>query len=325
MVTESSETPAVDSEIQYHYVAYRGADGHLWAITFDSNSEWSDNPQKMEVGITGSPAFTRYKGVNYCFHQGYSDDGKLWYGAFEYSEGKFKWLFDAPVPEKTGSSAQVKMSRSPSVVTCNGLLYCLYQGPDCDGTLRYTRTDGQQWFSSKASLGDGAPVAESPAAAVYTDRGSDNILVAYQGADRSNGTLQPDGSLNYMVMTAKDQWSDSGPVPNVGISDGPTLIPYPSGGKIYCLHQGEMFGEGWLWYAVFDGQVWSPDKSVEGVGLSSRPGAAVIFEAGRELLCCVHRGQNYSDDLWYSTFDGSKWSSDIQKPKLGVSEGPAVM
>ena len=63
----------------------------------------------------------------YVFHQGFKDDGQLWYSYFDGQT----WAGDQQV-------ANVGMSESPSATVFNDRLYVFHQGSGDDGQLWYS-------------------------------------------------------------------------------------------------------------------------------------------------------------------------------------------
>src|SRR5713101_8238469 len=81
---------------------------------------------------------------------------------------------------------------------------------------------------------------------------------------------------------------------------------------VYCAHQGPGHN-GQLWLAATGsrptdkGWLFS-DQLVPSLGMSASP---ALLEVGRSL-CCFHQGSGNSGQLWYTTFDGKKWTPDQQ-------------
>src|ERR1019366_964965 len=65
-----------------------------------------------------------------------------------------------------------------------------------------------------------------------------------------------------------------------------------------------------LWYASFDGSLWSGQQQIPGV-LSSIGPALVDFNSE---LYAMWKGSNGDQRLWYASFDGSNWSGQANVP-----------
>ena len=103
--------------------------------------------------MSESPSVVSYGGLIYLFHQGYGDDGQLWYNT---SPDGQTWNGDQQVPD-TG------MSESPSAVL-DGALYVFHQGSGEDGQLWYNTFDGQTWLGDRQVQNTG--MSASPFAVV---------------------------------------------------------------------------------------------------------------------------------------------------------------
>jgi hypothetical protein len=94
--------------------------------------------------------------------------------------------------------------------------------------------------------------------------------------------------------------------------------------NLYVFHHGWGLN-GQLWYSVFDGKNWAPDRQVPNVGISGSPSAVVYPGRG---IYVFHQGYDpklVSDELWYSFFDGTNWAPDTRVPNVGVSEEPSAV
>lgn len=125
----------------------------------------------------------------------------------------------------------------------------------------------------------------------------------------------PNTSPDRGLRWSKDQQLRTDGGGDVGTTGPGALIEY--NGLLWCIHPGKR-GTGqepYLCYTVFDGNKWSKDQQLKtesggDVGTYGSPILAV-FDG---KLWCVHRGaDNLRRDfeyLWYTVFDGSKWSED---------------
>src|SRR5271168_1499338 len=120
---------------------FRPDDGQLWGSYYDG-ANWSADSQIVQnLGMTGSPSAVPWLGGIAVFHQGYADNGQLWY---TYSQDGQQWGGDTPWGGGSpGFPVQdLGMSESPSAVVYNGLLYVFHQGSSDNGQLWYSYYDG---------------------------------------------------------------------------------------------------------------------------------------------------------------------------------------
>ena len=89
----------------------------------------------QNLGISESPSAVVYNGNLYVFHQGFGDNGQLWYSVFDGSN----WAPDTLVQN-------VNMSGSPSAVLWAGGITVFHQVSDSNEQLWYTYSgDGTNW------------------------------------------------------------------------------------------------------------------------------------------------------------------------------------
>ncbi len=140
------------------------------------------------------------------------------------------------------------------------------------------------------------------------------------------------GSDGYLWCATFDgqTWSDDNLIPDTnhayGTSGPPAAVVFND--KLYCIREGRG-GNGWMWYATFDGRIWSRDallpNSRNAFGTSGRPALAVY----NGKLYCVHEGRGDDGWVWCATFDGENWSQDEPIPNssnaYGTSGPPALV
>ena len=79
----------------------------LWYCSFDGQA-WDVDQQVPDVGLTDSPALAVFNNQFYCIHQGYGDDGQLWYlasNAIQPAPISVEWFPDKQVPNAVLSTA----------------------------------------------------------------------------------------------------------------------------------------------------------------------------------------------------------------------------
>jgi chitinase len=169
-----------------------GNDGQLRYSVFQDTNSGGDT-LVPNLGMSESPAAVAWAGGITVFHQGYGDNGQLWYTY-------------APVGENLGGDTQVQnvgMSGSPSAVVYNGNLYAFHQGIGFNGELCYSIFDGTNWS------GDGClnlNMSGSPSAVLWNG----GITVFHQGASHN-------GQLRYTVSADGIHWGGDTLVQNVGL------------------------------------------------------------------------------------------------------------
>ena len=108
----------------YVYVFHQGSseDGQLWYTYFDGTNWQPDtqvlgtdaNGKPTNIGMSQSPSAVLYGGTFYVFHQGYGQNGQLWYSYFDGTN----WQPDTQVlsTDANGFTTNVGMSESPSAI-----------------------------------------------------------------------------------------------------------------------------------------------------------------------------------------------------------------
>jgi hypothetical protein len=255
----------------------------------------TDNPFGNLYGVSESPSAVDWANGITVFHQGYGDNGQLWYTYFDGTN----WGEDTYVPN-------LGVSDSPSTLVYNGNLYVFHQGGGNNGQLWYSVFDGSNWSSDTQVPNLG--MSGSPSAVLW-DGG---ITVFHQGFADS-------GQLWYTYSADGINWGGDTQVPNVGMSGSPSAIVY--NGLLYVFHQG--YGNsGQLWYSVFDGTNWSGDTQIQNLGMSASP-SAVLWAGG---ITVFHQGFADSGQLWYTySADGTNWGGDTQAPNVGMSASPSAV
>jgi hypothetical protein len=130
----------------------------------------------IDIGMSQSPSAVLFGGTFYVFHQGYGQNGQLWYTTYNVASGT--WAPDQQVfgTDANGNPTNIGMSASPSaMVGPNGGIYVFHQGYGQNGQLWYTYSpDGVSWMPDQRVFGtdaNGNPtnigMSESPAAIVW--------------------------------------------------------------------------------------------------------------------------------------------------------------
>jgi hypothetical protein len=251
---------ADSGQLWYNY----SSDGQQWG----GDTPWGQpNFPVQDLGMSESPSAVVYNNLLYVFHQGYGDNGQLWY---TYYDGA-TWSADTPIPG-------VGMSGSPSAVLWQGGICVLHQRQNNNGQLWYTYSpDGTHWggdtpWGQQPNL----PVQDlgmsgSPSAVVYNSL----LYVFHQG-------YADNGQLWYTYYDpAIGNWSPDTPVQGVGMSGSPSAVLWQGG--ISVLHQGQK-DDNQLWYTYSsDGLQWGgdtpwgqPNFSVNDLLMTESPGCVVF-------------------------------------------------
>jgi hypothetical protein len=89
-------------------------------------------------------------------------------------------------------------------------------------------------------------------------------------------------------------------VAHTHLSAGPSAVVCND--RVYVFHQGAGLNQE-LWYSIFDGENWTDNMKVEGVGMSSSP-SAVLYNGG---IFVFHQGGARNGKLWVNTLDANGW------------------
>ena len=127
--------------------------------------------QVSNVLMSKSPSAVTYGDKLYCFYQGGSSNGELWYDVFDGN----RWAGEVKVPN-------LAMISSPSAVVYNDKIYCFHQGYGNSGELWYDVFDGSSWAGdvqvSKVVMSEG-PSAVVYGNKIYCFHQGDRIMVSF--------------------------------------------------------------------------------------------------------------------------------------------------
>jgi hypothetical protein len=241
----------------------------------------------------------------FVFHQGYADNGQLW---FTHTQDPLLWFGDMQAPN-------LSMSESPSAVLYNGQTYIFHQGGGNNGQLRYTVFDGTNWQPDTQI--QPLDMSGSPSAVNW----GGGIAVFHQGGHGTSG----DGQLWWTYSTTGGGfWDPDKLVPVLALTDSPSAVVY--NGLLYVFHQGGG-NEGRLRYTVFNGTNWSADIPIQNVNMSGSP-SAVVWDGG---ITVFHQGYADNGQLWYTySPDGLQWGGDTLVKSntggtVGIKDSPAAV
>lgn len=107
------------------------------------------------------------------------------------------------------------------------------------------------------------------------------------------------------------QWGPDQQVPNLSTSNAPALGAYK--GTVHMITTGYGANKA-LYHQTWNGSSWSNAVAIPGQLSKNRPGLATFGTSkGDQKLHMVHQGET-SDDLYWSTFDGSSWTPNSKLP-----------
>ena len=144
---------------------------------------------------------------------------------------------------------------------------------------------------------------------------SSNLFIFYQGGNQYSGQL-------WYTTYDGTNWGQN-VMQNLGMSGSPSAALWKGG--ISVFHQGAN-NDGQLWYTYSsDGNNWGNPKTdsivpVSGLQMSGSPS---VVEYNGRLYIFFQGGNQYQDQLWYVTFDGTNWA-ERQVPNLGMSGSPSA-
>jgi chitinase len=145
--------------------------GRIWYTGF-KNGKWeSPNGTNTNFGTTGAPALIVYKDKLHAFHEGFWQNGQLWYmrGAFD-GGGNFKWEDD----KNTGFGT----TGAPALAVYKDKLYCVHLGARPGNALWWASFDGEKWTQSDTALMKQA-AATTPSLGVWNNK----LYCVYQGTN----------------------------------------------------------------------------------------------------------------------------------------------
>jgi hypothetical protein len=279
------------------YVFYLESGGgtQLCYVTFNGAS-WSAAMQVPSALLTDSPSAVVYNSQLYVFYQGGSNPGTLWYSFFNGDA----WSATLEVPG-------TDMTVSPSAVAYNGLIYVAHQGSGNNGQLWYNAFNGSSWAGDHQV--SGVSMQGSPATVVSGGQ----PYVFYEG-----------GSGGLYLLSLFSSSSGAQQVPSESGAAYPSALPYGSGLFLFYGVGGESDPQ--IYYNIYTGNsLWTPpipgptlSTAATGAnpGLSQSP-SAVLFNNQPYVF------YNGGGNLWYSTFNGSSWSS-AAVTGVGLSESPSA-
>lgn len=137
------------------------------------------------------------------------------------------------------------------------------------------------------------------------------------GPNQGWGTLSAEDKKGLPILyNAVPGWGNQVIGPFGGTTDAPRFAAF--GNKVWSVWKGS--GDDHIWYATYNGHVWSGQSTIPNVGTSRSP--AIAEHNG--ILYAAWRGVGKDAGIWYATNSGSGWSGQTKVPGVGTSEGPAM-
>jgi hypothetical protein len=229
--------------------------------------------------MSGSPSAVVIPGDGiYVFHQGYEQDGNIWYSHFHFSNST--WDPDKQVPN-VRIGGQPNGYAGPSAIAFPDGRISVYHQGDIDP--RFMVGNNVLFHFDDLTSGNdmevpnGARLTKSPSAVVLPAPAG-AFSVFHNGSDEGGSTLD----LWYSYFDGTN-WQAETQVKNVGMSESPSAVVIPGDG-IYVFHQGitgrpfpgDPDGNLWWSHFHFDNSTWDPDTQVKNVGMSIAPSAIVV-------------------------------------------------
>ncbi|MEU8038613.1 hypothetical protein [Streptosporangium sp. NPDC049078] len=127
-----------------------------------------------------------------------------------------------------------------------------------------------------------------------------------------------DTSLWWTTMNTSHNWSENERFPGHLSRSNPALAEFR--GRLYAVHRGDRDES--LWWTAYDpgsNEGWSDNVPFPAHRSADGPALAVY----NNFLYCVHRGGGNDRSLWWTRFDGNRWSPDTRMNGAS-SRGPAL-
>jgi hypothetical protein len=129
----------------------------------------------------------------------------------------------------------------------------------------------------------------------------------------------------YWSQLGDGNWSPQTRIGGVGSSHNPSMtsVPIPGGAfrtGLFMAWKGARDDQGIYW-SRNDGNGWSPQSRVPGVGTSARP-AVTAFNGG---VYMAWKGVQGDSGIYWARFDGANWTAQSNVRGVGTSDSPALV
>ncbi|MFI5945578.1 hypothetical protein ACIBCB_35775 [Streptomyces uncialis] len=276
-------------------------DTSLWWTVFEPGKGFNEDTKFPGHFSAANPAAAEFKGRLYVVHRGHSTnqgDESLWWTSFDPDKS---WTRDRQFPAHTSAAG-------PALAAYGDRLHCVHRGGGTDTNLWHTSTaDGVNW-SADVKL-PGHTTAVGPALAAFDGK----LHLVHRGAGS-------DSSLWHATFDGT-RWSADRKFPAHTTAANPALVAY--NGRLHCVHRGGGTDTS-LYFSKYSSgaNTWEPDFKLPAHYSLEGPGLAVFDNK----VYCVHRGHGTGDQyLWWSEYNGSRWSTDQKLAHHTSGAGPAVI
>ena len=222
----------------------------------------------------------------------------------------------APDPAAWSENVRIpdqKSKATPALAVFRNVIRMVHLGDSSNDLWWSTSTDGITWTPN--SLIPGQKSKAAPALAVFNDR----LHMVHLG-NTSNDI--------WWSIFDGTSWNKSDGTPgNERIAGqkskaAPALAAY--GGRLHMVHLGDTSND--IWWSLCDGMSWKQgDGATPGntriKGQRSKSSPALAAFGGR--LHMVHLGES-SNDIWWSSFDGNDWWSNVRVRCQKSKASPAL-
>jgi len=234
---------------------------------------------------SAGPAWTTFGGKTLMAWKGVAADPRIWWATSSSLEpdagsNQYTWTPIQPVPNALSSS-------SPALATLKGVVYLVWKGPGTDGSMYWSKFDGNGAWTAPQSVSGAGGTSTGPALAAS----GGTLYLAWK--DESDGT-------NIYWSTSGDggrTWSSQQPISGVGTSAGPALASDGAGG-VYLAWKGIDPDTTVWWSKCTDGKTWSAQQRGP-VGALVGPGLAVD---GSKVLWVALTAVEFSPSAMYPVF-----------------------
>lgn len=148
------------------------------------------------------------------------------------------------------------------------------------------------------------------------------LLGACSIDDVDAGDEEPGASPESLGSSAEAlsvfQWSADAQIGTMGSEDAVTLASYAA--RVHMVYVGS---SNQLFHASYDGSTWTKQAEIPDQRSWNRPALATFGNKVAGLkLHMVHQGAS-SDSLWWSVYDGTAWTPNVQLP-IQSSQAPVA-
>lgn len=290
-------------------------DSQLRWTTFDEQNGWSGEQKMAKVFSEDGPSLAGFQDKLFCVARGGGSDQSLWWMSFDGS-----WSTYQQIPRPGGGAGPWSAS-APALAVFQNKLYCVHRGQGPDQSLWWFTFDGNNWSLDQQIPSPGGGAGPWSATGVGLAVFQNKLYCVHRGSG--------DNQELWWFSFDGNNWSADQRIPGPGGGPGPWSAGAPAlavfQNKLYCVHRGSGDNQE-LWWFTFDGNNWSTDQRIPGVGSvygpwsASGPGLAVF----QNKLYCVHRGSGDNQYLWWFSFDGNNWSRDIENSGATSAYQPGI-